>query len=73
MSNTKNIVKVDDFEDGYVEFINPTIRQAEVLDNYVALCKFADHIYDFTTTLPNDQDLGRSIRSLVNKLLHPKV
>ena len=73
MSNTKNIVKVDDFEDGYVEFINPTIRQAEVLDNYVALCKFADHIYDLTTTLPNDQDLGRSMRSFVNKLLHPKV
>lgn len=73
MSNTKNIVKVNDFDDGYVEFINPTIRQAEVLDNYVAMYKFTDHIYELSTALPNDQDLGRSIRSLVNKLLHPKV
>jgi len=68
----ENVLKVDDFEGGYVEFKNPTVRQAEVLKNFVAMDWFINHVYGLYTSFPNDQELGRELRSCVSTLLKKK-
>jgi hypothetical protein len=62
----ENVIRVDDFEGGYVEFKNPTVRQAEVLKAFMAIDWFINHIYSLYTLFPNDQELGKELRRCIS-------
>ena len=57
--------------EGYVSFSNVTTRQEEWLKqaekDLSDLGKFASCVLILATKFPNDSDLGREIRSMLNK------
>lgn len=63
----KTTIKVKSKDYGHVEFSNMSVRQKEILDDIndtnMLVIKIAIAVHKY----PNDADLGREIRSMLNK------